>query len=133
MGTTFPWPLYSVSTRRPFYDEEMQTSCLEARRRNCGIDGKPIMFYSKRIGTTIPAARAKKVGSISTPAKKETAHDDILAGLRSLGLAMVTVPQVTVAVKELFPEGVNDSNRGKVLRAVFLHLKRQNRAANVGR
>ena len=23
IGTTFPWPLYSVSTKRPFYDEDV--------------------------------------------------------------------------------------------------------------
>jgi hypothetical protein len=45
IGTTFPWPLYAVSTKRPFYDEELQKLCLEVRRRNCGIDGKPVLFY----------------------------------------------------------------------------------------
>ena len=48
IGTTFPWPLYYVSTRRPFYDELLQKSCLEVRRRNCGIDGRPVLFYCRR-------------------------------------------------------------------------------------
>ncbi len=43
------------------------------------------------------------------------------------------MPQVTAAVTELFPGGVNDGNRGQVLRAVFLKLKRQDRLENVGR
>ena len=41
MGCTFPWPLYHVGTKRPFYTEELQQVCLEVRRRNCGIDGRP--------------------------------------------------------------------------------------------
>ena len=29
IGTAFPHPLYNVTTRRPFYDEELQRVCLE--------------------------------------------------------------------------------------------------------
>ena len=61
MGTTFPWPRYSLSNRRPFYDELLQNCCLEVRRRNCGIDGKPVMFYAKRINSTIPVRKPRKV------------------------------------------------------------------------
>lgn len=142
MGTTFPLPRYTVSTKRPFYDEELQNLCLEVRRRNCGIDGKPVLFYAKRIGhTTTTLRKPRKVTPTppptqSQPPKVEAAHadhDDILDGLRSLGLAAATLPQVTAAVKELYPAGVNNENRGQVLRAVFLRLKRQDRADNVGR
>jgi len=128
MGSTFPLPLYSLSNRRPFYDEFLQTLCLEVRRRNCGIDGKPVLFYAKRINST-SIRKPRKV----TPPKVEAGHDDILDGLRSLGLTTATLPEVTSAVKELFPGGVNDGNRGQVLRAVFLRLKRQDTADNVGR
>ena len=53
IGTTFPPPLYTEATRRPFYDEALQSVCLEVRRRNCGVDGKPVLFYARR-----PAGRA---------------------------------------------------------------------------
>src|ERR1700709_23369 len=43
----FPFPVYDVETRRPFYDEESQKVCLEVRRRNCGCNGKPILFYAR--------------------------------------------------------------------------------------
>ncbi len=52
MGMTFPWPRFSLSNRRPFYDELLQNLCPEVRRRNCGIDGKPVLFYAKRIGNS---------------------------------------------------------------------------------
>ena len=135
MGTTFPSPRYTVSTKRPFYDEELQNLCLEVRRRNCGIDGKPVLFYAKRIGTTTIRKPRKVTPTppLPQPPKVEADHDDILDGLRSLGLAAATLPQVTAAVKELYPAGVKNENRGQVLRAVFLRLKRQDRADNVGR
>ena len=134
MGSTFPWPRYTVSTRRPFYDEELQNLCLSVRKRNVGVDGKPVLFYSKRIGnTTAPTRRTKKVVPTSPPAKVEADHDEILDGLRSLGLATATLPQVTAVVKELYPAGVKNENRGQVLRAVFLKIKRQDTADNVGR
>ena len=126
MGKTFPWPLYSVSNRRPFYDEVLQEVCLSVRRRNCGIDGKPILFYSRRINhTTI--RKLKK-----PPVKVEAAHDEILEGLRGLGLTTATNLEVASVVKELFPKGVNNESRGQVLRAVFLKLKRRDRFDNNG-
>jgi hypothetical protein len=40
----FPPPVYDVSTHRPVYVEELQKVCLEVRRKNCGVNGKPILF-----------------------------------------------------------------------------------------
>src|SRR6266852_5321463 len=57
IGTAFPNPVYELSTRRPFYTEEQQLVCLEVRRRNCGIDGKPILFYTKSINRVPPIRR----------------------------------------------------------------------------
>src|SRR5471030_1670642 len=55
----FPSPLYDVSTRRPFYVEELQKVCLEVRRRNCGINGKPVLFYARHnLGS--PVAKGQK-------------------------------------------------------------------------
>lgn len=122
LGTTFPHPLYDVTTRRPFYPEEQQRVCLEVRRRNCGIDGKPILFYSSRL----PSAPRKE---------KPASGKDMAAlvdGLNSLGLT-ATAAQVEKATKELFPQGIEGIEEGEVLRAVFLHLKRQNPGDNVGR
>src|SRR5271169_1672044 len=93
LGKTFPFPVYSVSTKRPFYDQEMQTLCLEVRRSNCGIDGKPILFYARRS----PDTNAK-------PKRRPSIDPNLLDGLRSLGLSPTTA-QVEAAVKVLFPSG----------------------------
>ena len=60
LGTAFPFPVYDVSTRRPAYVEEQQRVCLEVRRRNCGIDGKPVLFYARRFDHVAGEANATK-------------------------------------------------------------------------
>src|SRR3990172_921349 len=66
----FPPPLYKLETKRPFFTEEMQEVCLEVRRRNSGINGKPVMFYARRFGS--PAMPKPK----RTPAVKSNQHAD---------------------------------------------------------
>ncbi len=122
VGSAFPYPVYAVATRRPFYTPELQEICLEVRRQNQGIDGKPVIFH-RRQNEVMPA-------SPKPPKRKAAAdnsrHKELLAGLRSLGLVGVTAEQVVTAMKELHVSGKND---GEVLRAVFLHLKRQDISA----
>jgi hypothetical protein len=124
-GKAFPPPLYDLQTLRPYYPEELQQVCLEVRRRNCGIDGKPILFYAKG-----PSPLVRKVPR----ATRTEDHGGLLDGLRSLGLSPVTNQEVNAAMKELFPRGTPNIDLGALLRIVFIHLKkRQNSADNVGR
>jgi hypothetical protein len=127
IGSAFPQPVYDVATRRPIYTEELQQVCLDVRRRNCGIDGRPVLFYARRLPTA--PARPRKVKTTPTASPP---HADLLDGLRSLGLATAAA-DVVAAVKELFPRGTDGQDQGEVLRVVFLHLKRQNTADKVGR
>src|SRR6516165_11831748 len=60
IGTAFPEPERQKGTGRPVYTEELQKVCLEVRRRNCGIDGKPILFYARRIGSAPARPKAPK-------------------------------------------------------------------------
>ena len=129
IGSAFPFPVYNVTTRRPFFNEELQRQCLEVRRRNCGIDGKPILFYARRLDA---AAQAKppKPPKIRSPKAK---NDDLIESLKALGLTAVTQAEVQSAVTELFPQGVTGTDQGEVIRAVFLHLKRKDSGDSVGR
>jgi hypothetical protein len=88
IGSTFPWPLYSLSTRRPFYDEKLQHLCLEVRRRNCGIDGKPVLFYSRRPINTPPMRKPKQIAAVNNGK-----HADLIDGLKGLGLAPLLLPR----------------------------------------
>ena len=90
--------------------------CLEVRRRNCGIDGKPILFYARRAPiTTVPKKRATNVQKLNV---------ELLEGLRSLGLA-VSSTQVEAAIKEVFPRGTDAVEPAELVRSVFIHLQKR--------
>jgi hypothetical protein len=131
---TFPQPLYDMSTKRPHYVEEQQVVCLEVRRRNCGVDGKPVLFYARRVGAGAP--RASTTASASTPAPRsrptKPPEDPLVASIKALGLTSVTAAEVRAAVAEVFPKGVTGIDQGTVVRAVFLRLKCRNPADSAG-
>src|SRR5271156_2171552 len=92
----FPLPVYDVSTHRPIYVEDAQKVCLEVRRRNCGINDKPVLFYAKN-KMRAPGPKAKKE-------KPKANHTDLIDALSSLGLDS-TSTEIAEAVKEKFPRG----------------------------
>lgn len=100
---------------------------LEVRRRNCGIDGKPVLFYAARHSVPKPTPRRRP-----TP-KATDRYADILEGVRALGLTTATAAQVQQAITESFPDGPAGVNPGEIIRAVFLSVRRQNSADNVER
>ena len=118
----FPYPIYSVHTRRPYFSEEMQQVCLDVRKRNCGINGKPILFYSPR---HLLGVQSKPVNKPKAEPKQKSQYADLLDGLRSLGLE-INAAQIEPVVKELFPTGIQNFDSGEVIKSVFLKMKRQN-------
>jgi hypothetical protein len=124
IGTTFPHPIYDATTRRPFYDADLQAVCLEVRRRNCGVDGRPVLFYARR-SQIVPGNRQPRPTKKKPSPPVSDKHDDLTDGLRALGLVTVTASQVDAAMKVLYPNGASNVAHGEVLRAVFLHLRAQ--------
>jgi len=127
IGSALPFPVYDVTTRRPIYDQQLQQMCLEVRQRNCGIDGKPVLFYAIRNGLA-PAGRP----GVKKNPPKSGEYANVVDALKALGLASVTSGQVAEVAKELFPAGTSNHDQAEIVRAVFIHLKRQNSADNVG-
>jgi DNA-binding transcriptional MerR regulator len=125
IGKAMPEPSRDEAGR-PFYNEEQQRKILDVRRRNCGIDGKPILFYAAR--NSVPSSPKRP----SRSKRSDDQHVEIVEGIRTLGLT-VNVTQVDAAIKELFPAGLNGVDPGEVVRAVFLSIKRRNSSDNVGR
>jgi hypothetical protein len=121
VGTVFPWPLYSVATRRPFYPEDLQQLCLQFKKTHRGIDGKPVLFYG-----TSRNRKAKKIrcstGTANGNSREELAL--LVHAIRELGFS-ATESQVEAAVMALYPSGIDDADTGEVIRIVFLHLKQQ--------
>jgi len=131
IGSAFPHPSRDPQTGRPFYDEDQQQTCLEVRRRNCGIDGRQVLFYARRSSPSLTLRRPRK--SKAKTEKPASQFAAVLEGVRALGLASATERQIEQAVRELFPAGTTDAEPGEVIRAVFVHLMRQNPADSVGR
>ena len=97
IGTAFPEPKRQPGTGRPVYTEELQQVCLEVRRRNCGIDGKPILFYTRRLGSA--PARPKAPKPKLEPKGKDVAA--LVDGLNALGLTTATAAQVQASIRAL--------------------------------
>jgi Prophage CP4-57 regulatory protein (AlpA) len=119
---TFPRPDKEPTTGRPFYSEEKQRLCLEVRRRNCGIDGKPILFHKQR----------RHFGSGKRKSKRDVKGNDVadlVAGLKRLGLTMATVPMVAEVRKQLYPNGTAGVDPGEVVKKVFLEIHRRGSVA----
>jgi hypothetical protein len=126
IGSAFPEP--SRDDRgRPFYDAEQQQVCLEVRRRNYGIDGRPILFYAPRHCS--PVAKRKPKPKITSASR----YPEIVDGVRALGLATVTAAEVEAVVKQLFPNAIDGVDPGEVIRSVFLSIKRRDSQGNVSR
>ena len=127
----FPIADEDLQTKRPFYGEEKQRQCLEVRRRNCGIDGKPVLFYARRRDS---GTKSKTPAKPKTPAEPKATTGEytvLLDGLGALGVT-ATAAQVEPVVKELFPGGTDGTDPGEVIRAVFLRLRRQNSSGSAG-
>ncbi len=118
----FPPPVYDIVTRRPHYTEEQQRQCLEVRRRNCGINGKPILFYARRLDV---AARPTRPRTRTSKGSGRADHAEIISGLKSLGLANVTAQEVQEAVAKVFLGGTTGLDPSEVVRKVFLQIKRR--------
>jgi hypothetical protein len=115
----FPAPERHAETGRPFYGEELQRTCLDVRRRNCGVNGQPVLFYARRLPTSTAAARPRK---IKAAAAKAEPHVGLLDAVKALGLKAVTLAQVAVAVAELYPKGTQGVDESEIIVAIFNHL-----------
>jgi hypothetical protein len=125
----FPRPVYSLSNKRPIYVEDQQRVCLEVRRRNCGVNGQPVLFYAR--GHRLPV-QAKPAGTTKPKPPKTNNHADLIDGLAALGLP-TTATEVEAAVKAAYPSGIGGVDPGEALRQVFLIIKRQNTGDKAGR
>jgi hypothetical protein len=125
---TFPPADQDQVSQRPCYCEEKQRLILEARRRNCGVDGKAILFYARR----------RDCGHNKTPvrpAKPKSANTMIVDLIDHLAEVKIvtTVAQVEAAVKEDFPQGIEGVEFAIVFHKVYQRLRRQNPAGSEGR
>lgn len=131
----FPHPQRKNDTARPYYDREGQEACLRVKATNQGINGKLVLFYSRRHVESHPKVRAAS-RKLSAVTPQQTSSDGPLAslaeGLRLLGLEDAAPEAIRSAVTACFPNGLDGVDDGVALTAVFRHLKRRNTGENVG-
>lgn len=134
-----PQPSRHPETQRPFYSREQQEQCLLVRKTNCGINGKPILFYAQRTPIIVvnravaqrrPAtARRPQATVVADPVVLEVQH-----GLEQLGLADVAEPKIRAALVETYPDGYEGVPMPQLLMTVFRRLRaRQDSQDNVTR
>ena len=119
----FPPPVYDIQSRRPHYTEELHRVCLAVKEKNVGINGKVVLFYSRRPGV-VPKKQIRSHGSTSHT--RSPKHTGLIDGLKGLGLTTVTEQQVEAALKELYPNGTAEVGEAELLRTIFVHLMRRN-------
>lgn len=117
----FPEPQRHSETGRPFYSEEQQRTCLEVRRRNCGVNGKAVLFYARKVPATPSPARRPARGKPAGSGE----YARLVEGVRLLGHKTVTASEVAEAVKQLYPQGTAGAAEAEVVTKIFLHLWRR--------
>lgn len=111
----FPKPLYDERSKRPYFDAALQKQILEARQTGIGADGSYMLFYSPR----------KKEGQSKkskNSRKKDSIYQEFTETLESMGLDC-SEKDVSAALSELYPEGVENIDQGLVIRELYRFLK----------
>ena len=112
----FAMPVYSLTTRRPFYTAEMQQEILTTRQTGLTPTGEYVLFYER----TAPVTRT---APSNRPALRRDASADLVARLGELGIT-VSPDQVQQALTVCFPSGTAGQDEGAVLRTLNRHLRR---------
>ena len=118
----FPPPVYDAATKRPYYTEDMQQVCVTVREKNIGINGRVVLFYSRRSDIRLEKTHKRRSTSHTTRLK----HQELIDGLKGLGLSNASDEAVATAMQELYPKGTANVNETEVLRTIFVHLMRRN-------
>ena len=117
----FPAPDHDQIPRRPFYDLEKQQQCLQVRHTHTGANGKPILFYSRR----------RDIGTKRSPVRSPKPDQDLTHQLAELGI-VVSLAEISAAIAIVFPAGTSSVPRESLLKSLFLHFRRKNKADSDG-
>lgn len=97
----------------PFYTPEMAAENLKVRATGIGVNGEYVLFYERLV---VPEIKPEKPD-----------YSPLIDGLAALGMS-VTDEQLKTAIKQCFSEKRIDPSDTKILRQIFQHLKRHERA-----
>lgn len=123
---TFLAPIYSLSTRRPVYTADMQARNLEVRATQVGVNGDFVLFYERQ-----PRSDVQRPTRQPSPRRSERLPDravELRERLEGLGLNGLSNAQVCDALEACFPHGTAGVTESDVMRVVYRHLRRSDRA-----
>lgn len=118
-----PYPCYDPRTHKPLYPAELHDLCVRVRQTNVGMDGRYVMFYTRRHDPEPAAHQPRRAPRRATAS--DNRMGEIVEQLRALG---VTAPEsrITEAVATCYPAGLPEGQFEAALRTIFLHLRRLN-------
>ncbi|MBI9060242.1 MAG: hypothetical protein JEZ01_20915 [Labilibaculum sp.] len=111
----FPQPIYDLRTHRPMYDAKLQERCLEIRNSGIGDNGHYILFYS-------PRKKDAQTRTSKKTTKSDLLHKEFAETLASMGLNC-SVKNISLAIAELYPDGIEELDHGVVIRDLFRFLE----------
>lgn len=114
----FPPPVYLVATRRPIYPDFLQAECLRIKATGLALDGTVIVFNMPRAEANRSSA-GRRSGRASEIHQK---HSGLIEYLSSLGID-ASADKVDAAIRDEFPDGVQDVNDPVLWRAVVRRLR----------
>lgn len=110
----FPQPIYDLRTHRPLYDVKLQKACLGVRETGIGSNNQYILFYS-------PRKKETKAKNSKSTKKIDSLHAEFAGTLNSMGLDC-SAKDVSVAISELYLDGIEEMDHGVVIRDLFRFL-----------
>lgn len=119
-------PVYDLSSKRPYFPRELIETNLDARRRNCGVNGRPVCFYSPRAASLIvPRRSSSRSTTASRGSTTPRRHAALAEGLAALGVE-ATDSQIEIALAAAFPNDRGASaDEGLRLRECFRSLRQR--------
>jgi len=128
----FPTPSRNQATGRPFYDQDQQGECLQVRRTNLGVNGKPVIFYGLRVaGTPTPSSKSprRSQGKPAQDNNRDATIEELRHGLKQLGMDGINNQQIRAALNQAYPDGYKAIPTSDLLGAVFVALQQLKEAS----
>jgi len=114
----FPKGLTDKRTGRPYFDINLQNICHDIRRTGIGYNGEPYLFYNPRGSNPDQNRRT----TAKNKSQDDTRYTEQVDTLQQMGLT-VSPSQVADAIKELYPEGLEEQDQGLVIRNLYRFLR----------